>query len=234
MAVPTTPQLRALQYMNPVAQDVRLDLMLKWKDTADGSTHVGTSSSPLSTSTADYKFNEWRCKSTATSGDNRLAYLRYDLDGAGGGGESLRALTDLGAANGTAHGAHISLQAGATGYITGLGVGVRGQLYIKNEALAANGTYYGMQAEIYSEGATSSVAAATKVAILNIAATGNATGIATVKNAIAFDGAAASADVLNMFSSVSLAELPAGTVGIRCLINGTAYRIPAVVETAWN
>ena len=141
---------------------------------------IGTTADPAKTATADKNFIDVRAKSTATSGDNRLAYLRYDLDGAGASGECLRAFTDLGAALATARGAHISLQAGATGYITGLGAGVDAQLYLKNEVLAANGTYAALNAEIYSEGATTDPAAATEMAFLRAVMGGNATGIAAV------------------------------------------------------
>lgn len=149
---------------------------------------IGTTADPATTATAGKFFIEVRAQTTATSGDNRLAYLRYDIDGAGASGECLRAFTDLGAAADTARGAQISLQAGATGYVTGLGVGVDAQLYVKNEALHANGTYAVINAEIYSEGATSSVAAATEVAYFRIVASGNATGIGTVDDkAFLFD-----------------------------------------------
>lgn len=194
---------------------------------------VGTTAYPALTSIANTNFIEVRAKTTATSGDNRLAYMRYDIGGAGAGGEALRAFTDMTAAGSTAHGAHVSLQAGDTGYITGLGVGVRSQLYVKNAAVHSGGTYYGAQAEIYSEGASSSLAATTKHAVLSIAATGNTTGAATVVNAMAVDGTSA-ADATKMISTVSLAELPSGTVGIAVLINGTRYYIPAVVTTEWN
>jgi len=194
---------------------------------------VGTSANPVTTSTANAKWLEIRAQTTATSGDNRLAYLRYDINGAAAGGECLRAFTDLTAAASTAHGAHISLQAGTTGYISGLGVGVRGQLYIKDEAVAAAGTYYGAQAEIYCAGSSSSLAAVTKHAVFSIAATGDATGMATVLNALSVDGTTA-ADATKMISSVSLAELPANSVAIACLINGTRYYIPAVLDSELN
>lgn len=194
---------------------------------------VGTTAAPATTSTADAKFVEIRAKTTATSGDNRLEYLRYDIGGAGASGECVRALTDLTAAASSAHGSHTSLQVDGTGYVTGQGIGARNQLYVGNAAVPANGTYYAAQSEIYSEGSSSSLAAVTKEAIHSFAATGNATGMATVKNAMSFDGTA-SANTTNMISSVSLAELPSGTVGIAVLVNGTRYFIPAVVATEWN
>jgi hypothetical protein len=186
---------------------------------------VGTSAAPAASSTADAKFVEIRAKNTATSGDNRLGYFRFDIGGAGGSGECLRAFTDLTAAAASAHGAHFSLQCDATGYVTGQGVGCRNQLYVQG-IVPANGTYYGAQAEMYfDENAT--IAAATKHAVLSVQAAGNATAAATCVNAIAFDGTSA-ADTTKMISTVSLAELPTGSVGIAVLVNGTRYYIPAV------
>lgn len=140
----------------------------------------GTSANPATTDEADKDFIEMRTQSSATSGSSRGLYWRHNLSGAGQDGECIRAFTDLTAAVGTARGSHVSLQAGATGYVTGLGAGMDAQLYIKNEALHANGTYAALNAEIYSEGATSSVAAATEVAFLRAVNNGNATGMGTV------------------------------------------------------
>jgi hypothetical protein len=148
---------------------------------------AGSSASPESTSRADDKFFEFRCRSTATSGDNRLLYARYDLDGAGASGETIRAFTDLGAACTTARGAHVSLQAGATGYVTGLGAGVDAQLYLKNEALTG-GTYAALNTEIYSAGASTTAAGATVVAFQRFVNGGDGTGAATVDaKAVLFD-----------------------------------------------
>jgi len=198
----------------------------------------GTSASPDVTSVADGKFIEFRCKSIAASGDNRLLYMRYELNGndgqaSSGGGECLRALTVLTAENGTAHGGHVGMFISSTGYITGLGAGARSTLQIDNSAVPAGGTYYGHLAEIFSDGTSSSIAAVTKHAVFGIAASGNATGAATVLNALSFDGVSAG-DTTKMISSVSLGELPSGTVGIACLINGTRYYIPAVAVDQWN
>ena len=99
---------------------------------------IGTSANPATTAVADKDFMEFRTQSSAISGTSRGLYWRHDLSGAGQDGDCIRAFTDLNAAVGTARGAQISLQAGATGYVTGLGVGVDAQLYLKNEALHAN------------------------------------------------------------------------------------------------
>lgn len=193
----------------------------------------GTNANPITSSISGTKLIDLRAKTSATSGDNRLLYFRYDIGGAGASGECLRAFTDLTAAAGSAHGCHFSLQAGATGYVTGQGVGCRNQLYIKNEAVHSGGTYYGAQSEVYSEGSTSSLAAVTKHAIHSFLASGDSTGASKVLNVWSVDATAA-ADVTKAISSVSLAELPSGTVGIATLVNGTRYYIPAVLASAWN
>lgn len=191
------------------------------------------SSTPVEAGGSDEKFLAFWTKATAASATSRGFYLRHDIAGAAATGEALRAFTDLTAAAATAHGAHISVQAGSAGYVSGLAVGVRAQLFVKDSAVAANGTYYAGQSEVWSAGASSSLAAVTKHAIHSFAATGNATGMATVLNCWSVDGTSA-ADTTKMISTVSLAELPSGTVGIATLVNGTRYFVPAVVATAWN
>ena len=188
---------------------------------------VGADGTPVTTATPDAKWVEIRAESTAPTGDNRLAYLRYDIKGASGG-ECIRAATNLTLGTNTAHGAHISLEVGATGYVSGLGAGVRSQLYLKDEAVHANGTYFAHQAEVYCVGSNSSLAAVTKHAILNVAANGNATGAAKVLNAIAFDGISGG-DNTKMISSKSVALAGLTCVNwIAILINGVRCYMPAL------
>ena len=141
---------------------------------------IGTEADPALSAVADKKFIELRCKSSATSGDNRLLYMRFEMSGAGQSGETLRASTLLTGALATARGAQISLEIGATGYVTGLGAGVDAQLYIKNEAVHANGTYAALNVEIYSVGSSSSIAAAAEAAFIRIVNGGDGTGMGTV------------------------------------------------------
>jgi hypothetical protein len=104
---------------------------------------------------ADLKFLQVYFDNGATSGDNRLAYLRFYITGAGGGGECVRIFTTVkDVAGGTAHGAHISLNFGDTGTLTGLGVAMRATLHIANQGTQA-GTLAAIQAEIWSDGTTS-------------------------------------------------------------------------------
>ena len=115
----------------------------------------GTTAAPNTTAVASSNFIELRCQSTATSGDNRLAYFRYELASTGGG-ECLRAFTKLAATVGTARGAHISLDIDESpaGQITGLGAGVDAQILIGDGALAS-GTFAVVNAEVFSAGTSS-------------------------------------------------------------------------------
>ena len=225
------------------------ELKLKTSDSiADASSAVliggGTTSSPNVSSTANAKFIELRCSTTAAeASDARLFYGRMAFDGedASAGGECLRAFSVVNENIGTAHGAHISLtyKAEAGGSETsGLGAAVRGTLHIPDIASwAPTGTYSSGYFEIYSDGTASDPAGMTSLSVLTLANSGDATGkvdVDTDANILSITGFTAADDTTKAISSVSLDELPAGTIGLRVDVNGTAYRLPLVVESAWN
>lgn len=200
----------------------------------------GTSADPVTTSTADGKFLEFRCESTATSGDNRLLYMRYALGGAGGG-ETLRALTKVEANLGTAHGAHLSLGFLATAggsECSGLGVACRGTLHIPDIASwAPTGTYAAGMFEVYSDGSASDPAGMTELSFLRLVNAGNSSGRADVDTdafLFSIQGFTAAGDTTKLLSSKSLAELPANSVAVRCKIGATTYYIPLVLATELN
>jgi len=139
---------------------------------------IGTSGDPSLTSAADDKFMEYRCKSSASSGDNRLFYLRYELSG-GGGGECIRAFTKLTGASGTVRGAHISLDISSAGSTSGLGVGIDNQIAVFDGALTG-GTYAVGNFEIYSAGASTDVSGVTEISFQRFVLGGNTTGAANV------------------------------------------------------
>lgn len=143
---------------------------------------VGTSASPATTAVADKMFVELRTQSTATSGDSRGVYVRHELKGAGGSGESLRGNTNVTAAVANAHGAHDSVAFQTGGSITGQCAGHRAGLIIPDRAMAANGTYYAAMAEIWVEGNDSDISAVTKHAVLEVAVNGG--GNAAAKNKV--------------------------------------------------
>ena len=143
----------------------------------------GTSDNPATTSNADAKFVEFRCQTTADSGDNRLVYLRYALEG-DGGGECLRAFTNVNENVGTAHGAHISLSFEATAggsECSGLGAALRATTHIPNVASwAPTGTLTGLQVDIHSDGSASDPAGLTELSFIRISNSGDTTGAADV------------------------------------------------------
>ena len=141
---------------------------------------AGTSSSTVSTSTANTKFISCYFENSATSGDNRGMYLRQYLSGAGSGGEAARIFSTINAACGTAHGAHISLNFGASGSLSGLGVAMRGTLHIPDNATWTGGTLAALQAEIYSDGAASDPDGVTELSYIRVINDGNSSGKADV------------------------------------------------------
>ena len=89
----------------------------------------GSSSFPLTTSTADSKFMSYYVKSTATSGDARALYARIELDGtiaALGYGDAIRAWAKVGGTGYSyASGVHGTCSIDASATVTGSSSGVR-------------------------------------------------------------------------------------------------------------
>lgn len=191
---------------------------------------VGTTASPATSSTAGVIFAELRCKTTATSGDNRLAYLRYNIAGAGASGECIRAFTDLTAAVDTVNGAHISLQAGDTGYVSGQGLAIRGQLYVKDAAVPANGTYAATQSEIYFEGSSSDIGAVTSVTLHRFIVSGDATNAGDIKKLFLVDATANNTGNKAAQLLICNADVTGGggasAGGLQIDVEGTSYWIP--------
>lgn len=183
---------------------------------------VGTTANPATTGTASANFMEFRCQSTATSGDNRLLYMRYELAGTGGG-ECLRAFTKIQGTIGTARGAHISLDIDSTtgDKVTGLAAGVDAQLLLANKAGEAGiGAHCALNVEIYSAGASTDYANANKLAYIRFSNGGNATGVANVDDdAYLFDFVGVTEGAGNMF--VASATEGNYATAARCRVNGT-------------
>ncbi len=191
----------------------------------DQQVHWGTSSNHVMITEANAKFLSVYLENAATSGDNRGFYLRQYLTGAGGGGEALRVFTTISdVAAGTAHGAHISLNFGTTGSVTGLGVAGRNTLHIPNDASWAPGTIAAIQAEIYSDGTNSDTDGATEVSFIRVVNDGNANGIADVDddaNLITITGGAIAAG--NMVQAET--DETKFSHKIKCKIHGTTRYI---------
>lgn len=213
-----------------LAGDARIDLSgatVAAANTDGGVIKAGTSSARVIEDTADMKFMAFYWDNGATSGDNRGIYNRLYLTGAGGGGEAFRNFTTVeDVAGGTAHGMHNSLSFGASGSITGLGVAGRNTLHIPNVAMAANGTYSAVQAEIWSDGASSAPAAVTELSLFRGVLGGHATGIGTADDKaylFVLDG--------GTIGSGNIVESSGSEVNyaysLRCKINGTVMYLMA-------
>ena len=187
---------------------------------------AGASSTRATTALANKNFMEFRFENTATSGDNRGIYNRLYLGGAGGGGESLRSFTTIDDVTaGTAHGAHISMNFGTGGSITGLGVALRGTLHIPTTPLTG-GTYGAVLAELWADDAASDISGTTSHAVWRTNIGGNATGAATAVNFASIDLPAAMIGSGTMVDT----DITAGTHygGLPIVINGVTRWIALV------
>lgn len=183
-----------------------------------------------------------RASTAATSGTVEGAYIRLAFTGDGTTtGEALRAFTNVNANIATAHGAHISLSFSAVAggsECSGLGVAVRGTTHIPDIASwAPTGTLYAGMFELFNDGAASDPAGLTELALLCLSNSGNATGAADVDDdahILSIQGFTTAAGVAHAVSSTSLAELPAGSIGLRIKVGSSIFYIPAVAAAEWN
>ena len=183
---------------------------------------AGNSTTRLKTSSANTKFLQYYFENTATSGDNRAMYLRLYLSGAGSGGEAARIFTTINdVAGGTAHGAHISLNFGSTGELTGLGVAVRGTLHVPDDAGWTGGTLSAIQAEIYADGTASDPDGITELSFIRVVNGGHTNGKADVEDdAFAFSFQGFTSATGNMIYENTTADSDAT---IRVKIGATTY-----------
>jgi hypothetical protein len=155
-------------------------------------------------------------------------YARYNklVATAAGTGEFIagRDRTVLSAAVSNAHGVHDSLEVSSTGYVTGLGTAVRGNVVVTNTAVPA-GTYYGVLAEIYASGNTSALPAASNACLgINLQA---GTAMDAVGNAISFSGTSSATSMVDSHN-LAIASLGNITSSVRVLVNGAVRYIPLV------
>jgi hypothetical protein len=156
---------------------------------------TSTTGTPFSLSTtADAKGLETFFTSAATSGTSYG--WKNTLTGAGIGAEFIggRDRCILTAAAGNAHGYHGTLEVKNTGYVTGLGTGIRGNIVFSTDTVVANGTYYGVLAEIFPIGNTGALPAGSNACLCCNANSGTASDL--VVNAVAFNGADGSGKML--------------------------------------
>jgi hypothetical protein len=205
-------------------------------NTDGGIFKAGTSAARVIEDTANMKFMSFYFDNGAVSGDSRGIYLRQYITGAGGGGDAARFYETVeNVAAATVRGAHISLDWGASGSCTGLGVALECTLHIRSTAGAA-GTIAPLKVAVNSDASTSDPVGAS-LSMIQVVNQGDGTGgldVDTDAALFAFSGFASASGTANMVSSTSLAELPASSIGFRVTFGGAVYYIPAVISTQWN
>ena len=177
---------------------------------------TSTSAAPFSLSTtADAKGLETFWTSAATSGTTYG--WKNTLTGAGIGAEFIggRDRCILTAAAGNGYGYHGTLEVKNTGYVTGQGAGIRGNVVFSTDTVVPFGTYYGVIGEIAPAGATSALPAGSNACLCASALTGTANDL--VANAIAFNGADGNGKMLYTHSITVGAT---AITSIRVLVNG--------------
>ena len=176
---------------------------------------TSTSAAPFAINTANAIGIETYWSTSATSGTSYGYYNKLTASGIGVEAIAGRDRTVLSAAAANAHGGHHSLEVTSTGYVTGLGTGVRGNIVFATDTVVPNGTYYGVFAEIYPIGNTGALPAASNACLGINAQTGTANDL--VANAIAFNGADGSGKMLYTHSITVGAT---AITSIRVRVNG--------------
>ena len=168
-----------------MAGDVRLDLSgatVAAANTDGGLVKAGTSGAPVTEDTANMKFMSFYFDNGATSGESVGLYCRQYVTGAAGSGIAGRFFQSVtNVAGQDCRGGHISLEFGATGKVTGLGVALETTLHVPTGAGAwAGGTYASLKVAINSDGSASDPVGATEVSFIRIDNQGDATGAADI------------------------------------------------------
>lgn len=116
-----------------------------------GGIDYGTSSSEVSTATADRKFLSMYVKTTATSGDARAIYARLNLGGtiaSTGYGDAVRAWAKVsGTGYSYACGVHATMSLDASATVTGSGAGLRATLGAASQTRTLGGALAAIQAD---------------------------------------------------------------------------------------
>lgn len=195
---------------------------IHWDPDDEAIVRVGDSTTRFASAVVGFRFQDYNYESSAATGDNRGMYLRLFFTGAGaGGGEACRIFTTIEDVRlGTAHGAHISLNFGDTGSLSGQGVAVRATLHIPNQAFTAlPGTYAALQAEIWSDGDDSDPVGMTELSFIRVVNGGNANGIADVDDdgyLLTFSGGSTGAGNIVVASTTETNY----SLSARCKLNG--------------
>lgn len=136
----------------------------------------------------------------------------------------------------TVRGLHASLSFGTSGSVSGLGAAFEATLHMPSGGGMA-GTNYAIKAAVNSDGAGADPAGATTVAFMGFVQQGTQAGLDDFEDdgvLLHLDGFNADNDASHLLSSVSLAELPTGTIGVRVKVGSSLYYLPLVAQAQWN
>jgi len=213
----------------------------------DGSViRMGTSASPLVDDQAGAGFVVGYFDSGVTSGWPVGLFISTNVTGAGGSFTALQGDAVLTAAKATVTGIENWMQLNTGGRVTGACRSVQGTIDFGNEDKGSGGVYSAACFNIKGQGSSVDIGTTQRVSCLELKTEGTFSSTSgenfetkAAGYAIYFNGFTAASGVTNILSSTSLAELPAGTVGIRVGVGsdgaaGTAYYIPLVLASAWN
>lgn len=213
----------------------------------DGSVlRMGTSGSPLVDDQAGAGFIVGYFDSGATSGWPAGLFVNTNLTAAGGSFTALQGDAVLTAAKATVTGIENFMQLSTGGKVTGACRSVQGTIDFSNEDKGSGGCYSAACFNIKGEGAAVDIGTTQRVACIELKTEGAFSAVAgenfetkAAGYAIFINGFTAAAGVTNILSSTRLAELPAGTYGLRVGIGadgdaGSVYYIPLVPAAEWN
>ena len=191
---------------------------------------AGTSASPAINPTVGTNVLQFYVRHTGASGDNRLLYMRFFLQG-GAGGECLRAFTTVNETAGTAHGAHLSLSFALTKHLTGQGVASRNTLHLPNDT-SATGTLAATQSEIFLDGTSSTLGTAVVALHRLIVDGGDATARARVKLLMHLVNIPTGAGNMLETGIVAATMAAATTKALRINIDGVVHFLPIATAIA--
>jgi len=183
----------------------------------------------------DHAVDVWTTNAV-TSGTVRSVDINQTHTGATGSiAEALTAILDvedvaLGAWGNAIFG---KIDFSTTGSVAGQAGVICAELTMAGGTIGSAGTYATYQAEINLPTSYASGGVPINVFDVNVWGAEKAQ-FDTTGYLFDISGLTAAADATKMLSSVSLAELPASTVGIRIKIGSTVYYIPAVLATEWD
>lgn len=212
----------------------------------DGSViRMGTSSSPLVDDQAGAGFIVGYFDCGATSGWPAGLFISTNVTGTGGNFTALQGDAVVTGVKGTVTGIESFFQFATPGRVTGAARACQGTIDFGNYDFGGGGVYSAACFNIKGEGSSVNIGSTHRVQCIELKTEGtfpdSANGFQkkAAAYAIYFNGFTAASGTGSIISSTKLAELPTGTIGVRCGVGadgvaGTAYYLPLVLGSQWK